>query len=155
MIDKAQLEAMRGRYDAARGAVVAVRMHTADGIFGSLPADEAVAQLPAAVASVHDVPDLIAECDRLAPASYLSGPEQCCEGDCEDEDPPDGQWCSHITEKVATFDDVKRAEHLERLVGSLRDRLSVRSELFARELAEAIDDALEAMEAAESGGWAH
>jgi hypothetical protein len=61
--------------------------------------------------------------------------------------------CSHIVERVATFDDVKRAECLAQLVGSIRERLA--ADENTDELMADIDTALEAMEAAESAGWVH
>lgn len=27
-------------------------------------------------------------------------PEGCCEGECEEETPPDGEWCSYVTKKA-------------------------------------------------------
>lgn len=153
MIDSAELDRIEQAAKAANGAVGAVLARRGDGLYAGLPYDDPETLLEAAAESAKHVPRLIAEVRRLAPASYVHGPEACVEGDCDDEDPPAGQWCSHVTEKVATFDDVKRAEYLARLVGSIRERLV--DDDNTDELVVSIDDALGAMEAAESAGWAH
>lgn len=154
MID---LGSIRTAAETARTAIESVDLHEEDGLFGKLPAQRVELLLAYAVASARNVPALVAEVERLTPAAYLVGPESCCEGECEEETPPEGEWCSHVTQKVATFDDVKRAEHLADLVQAVRSRLSEHTESadFARELVADIDYALEAMEAAESAGWAH
>lgn len=159
MIDAAELQQMRGRALDAAPAVEAWRLRQGEGLYAGLPYEDPMGLLEAAAASAGDAPALADEVERLAPASYLRGPEACCEGDCEDEDPPEGQWCSHVTEQVATFDDVMRAETLAGIVESARRRLGELSgsapNALADELAADIDAALEAMDAAESAGWVH
>lgn len=164
MIDREELQQIEQRAKAAKRAVDTVEVHTDGGLFGEIPLSLAAQLFPAAVSSARDVPRLLAEVKRLSPASYLIGPEACTEGDCDEEEPADGQDCSHIREAVATFDDVKRAEVLGEVVQSARKRLtefsgSKREDATARdfavELLADIDHALEAMEAAESAGWVH
>lgn len=161
MIDKAELDGMRQRSDAARPAVEAVAIRDG-GLYADQPIDDPVGLLRLAAGSAADVPALADECERLTPASYLSGPEACVEGDCDCPGKPDGRWCSNVVEKVATFDDVKRAEHLAALAQALKraaeaaqrgGRIDDRD--LARIVIETVDDALAAMEAAESAGWAH
>jgi hypothetical protein len=162
VIDSQELQAIRERSDAAKSAVETVQVHADGGLFGEIPLAAAAALFPAAVASAKDVPGLLADLERLTPAAYLSGPEDCCEGDCIDgEKPADGEWCSHVTERVAAFDDVKRAEALAEIVQSVRRRLGELSGStrlardVAADLVGDIDNALEAMEAYESAGWVH
>lgn len=118
MID---LGLIRTAAETARPAVEEVDLHDEDGLFGKLPAQRAELLLAFAVGSARHVPGLIAEVERLTPGAYIVGPEHCCEGECDEEEPPDGEWCSHVTQKVATLGDVKRADHLDTLVQSLRE----------------------------------
>jgi hypothetical protein len=149
MIDVAELEEMRGRYDAASRALDAMLLRR-DGRYADLPReDPVIALLEAAAKSAGDVPALVDECVRLAPASYVYGTEECMERGCDYFADGDGNpvhqnedWCPHVVEKVATLGDVKLARAMARVVLVLRERLVVRSEPFARELFELIDDTL-------------
>lgn len=149
MIDSQELNHIEQRAQAARAAVDAVLVRK-DGLFADEPIPDPVGLLRLAADSARDVPDLLAECRRLAPAAYIRGPAQCYDGDCEDgETPPDGQWCPHVEERVATLGDVRRAEYLDELARDLRCQLGLRSDSFARALCDEIDGAYERMAADE------
>lgn len=147
MIDGLELERMRQRYDAARRAVETVYVHASDGLYGELPPEEAPPLLTSAVESVRDVPRLITEVKRLAPASYAYGQEECAEGDCDhvDREAHPHAECPELEERVARLGHVKQAEFLHRLVLSLRRRLAAFED--PNGLVEAIDEALEEMAA--------
>lgn len=120
MIDAKTLAEARERYYAAQPAVETVRVHATGGLFGPIPPARAVELLPAAAASAADVGPLLDAVERLAPAAYISGPEGCCEGDCEEEETPaEGGWCSHVTERVATVEDVERAALLADMLADI------------------------------------
>jgi hypothetical protein len=159
VIDGQELEHAARRAEAAQPAVDAWRLRQGEGLWAGLPYDDPVGLLELAADSARDVPPLVAECRRLAPAAYLLGPEQCAEGDCDEEDPPDGQWCSHVAERVATFDDVKRAEHLAALAQALKRAAEaaqrgggIDDRDMARIVIETVDEVYEQMRAEEVAG---
>lgn len=112
---------MRQRAEAARSAVDTVALHTDGGLFGGIPPQAAAALFPAAVESARDVPALLDELERLAPAAYVVAHEACRERDCDHVDwetNPDAE-CPEVEHRVATLADVKRAEYLAALVEAL------------------------------------
>jgi hypothetical protein len=120
VIDAKELQEIRARQArfAERDEVLA--MHARDGLLGDGFDLALHASAMPAVESARDVPRLADEVERLRPAAYATGPQDCCEGDCPDEEPsPDGQWCSHVTEQVATLDDVIRADCYQKLAEAL------------------------------------
>ena len=124
MIDSHELRAIRQRANAAKRAVDTVEVHADGGLFGEIPLSVAAQLFPAAVSSARDVPRLLAEVERLQPASYVEGRQECLEGDCIDGgQSPVGELCPHLTERVATLRDVQRAEALAELVERVQSRL--------------------------------
>lgn len=150
MIDGHELDRMSLRAHEANGAVGAVLARRGDGLYAGLPYDDdPEVLLEAAAESARDVPALLAEVRRLAPASYWYGREECAEGDCDHVDreaDPDAE-CPELEERVARLGHVKQAEFLTRLVDSIRQRLTAGPD--PAELVEEIDDALEVMRADE------
>lgn len=128
MIESQELQAMRERCDAAKRAVDTVEVHVDGGLFGEIPLSMAAQLFPAAVTSARDVPRLLEEMERLSPAEYWVGNEECMERECDywfdgdgNEIPRGDQTrCPHIEVKVATLADVKRAEYLDELAQELR-----------------------------------
>lgn len=118
MID---LGPIRAAAETARPAIEEVDLHAEGGLFGKLSPQRAELLLAFAASSARNVPALIAEVERLSPAAYLRGPEACCEGECDEEAPPYGQWCSHVAEHVATLADIRRADLLDELVGVIEE----------------------------------
>lgn len=128
MIDREELQQIEQRAKAARRAVETVEVHTDGGLFGEIPPSLAAQLFPATVASVRDVPRLLAEVELLSPAEYWVGDEECMERECDGYVDEDGaqvrdfsEPCPHVEVKVATLGDVKRAEYLDILVRSLKE----------------------------------
>jgi hypothetical protein len=166
MIDGQELEHAARRAEAAQPAVDAWRLRQGEGLYAGLPYDDPVGLLELAANSARDVPDLAAEVRRLSPAEYWVGREECREGECDwffDEDGnqirPLGGPCEHIEVRVATFGDVKRAEHLDALAKALKRAAEVAQRGggiddrdMARIVIETVDEVYEQMRAEEVAG---
>lgn len=127
MIDSRELQEIRDRSTAYGKAVELMLIAAEGGMFAADRKAAADAVLPAAIDSARDVPRLLDAVERLAPAEYWLGREECMEGECDwffdgdgNQIRPLGEPCEHIEVKVATLADVKRAEYLDELAQELR-----------------------------------